>query len=315
MAALLLTPYFCALFLFVKVFLFILFYLLAVPCFSQVRADSLLQSDSARRVADSISKDSVYSAKLTQFVRRIDTAVYSHHPFIKFKNPVKHISSRVTFKGKDTIFYGVVLLFLIFGFIKNSHLRYLKDLMRIFFRTTLRQRQIRDQLMGASQPSLLFNILFLLSGAFFITLLFRYYGLGKQYYFWMLYGYSFAALLFIYLIKYISLKLFGLLLRLSEAAETYIFVVFTTNKIIGIILLPFIVGIAFTGGQLNQIFVTLGIIVIVGLYVYRFYLSYISLHKQIKVSFFHFMVYLSAFEVVPLLLINKLLVQFFSETY
>ena len=315
MAALLLTPYFCVLFLFVRIFLFILFHLLAISCFSQNRADSLLRLDSARRVADAIARDSVYSAKLTQFMRRTDTAIYSRNPFIKFKNPVKHISEKVKIKGKDTVFYGVVLLLLIFGFIKNNHSRYLKDLMRIFFRTTLRQRQIRDQLMGASLPSMLYNILFLFSGAFFITLLFRYYNLGSQYYFWVLYAYSFIALLLIYLIKYISLKLFGLLLRLSEAAETYIFVVFTTNKIIGIVILPFIVGIAFSGGQLNQIFVTLGIIVILGLYIYRFYLSYISLHKQIKVSFFHFMVYLSAFEVVPLLLINKLLVQFFSETY
>jgi hypothetical protein len=41
--------------------------------------------------------------------------------------------------------------------------------------------------------------------------------------------------------------------------------------------------------------------------VYRYFLSYVTIHRQIRINFLHFIIYLAAFEIAPLLLINKLL--------
>ena len=95
----------------------------------------------------------------------------------------------------------------------------------------------------------------------------------------------------------------------------YIFIVFATNKVIGIAILPFIVGLTFMGKPFYDMVFSLSLCMLAALFVYRFYLSFVSVRKQVSINFFHFILYIVAFEIAPLLLINKLLVSFFSETH
>ena len=106
----------------------------------------------------------------------------------------------------------------------------------------------------------------------------------------------------------------GWIFEVSEVVDAYIFIVFTTNKIIGMLLLPFLVVLALTYGLLNQAAMNLGIFILLLLFAYRFFLSYVSVHRLVRINFFHFILYLMAFEVVPLLLINKVLFRILGET-
>lgn len=223
---------------------------------------------------------------------------------------MKLVASERSWRGKEGFFYSIIALLLFFAFSKNAFSRYLDDLFRTFFRTTLKQRQTRDQLMNTPLPSLFFNILFTLSAALFITLLFHHFGLGTDYSFVLLFAFCIGGLLGVYAIKFVTLKLCGWLLGISEATNTYIFIVFTTNKVIGIVLLPFIIGLAFMEQEVYEIVFVLSICTVSLLLVYRFYLSYASIQKQVQMNFFHFLLYLAAFEIAPLLLINKLLLLF-----
>lgn len=236
-----------------------------------------------------------------------DSFLYTHHPYFRFTNPTRYTVSVRQWQGKEAIFYSLVGLLIFFALVKNSFYRYIQDLFKIFFRTTVRQRQIKDQLVQNPLPSLLLNLFFVLSIGMFLTLLIQHFGLGQQFGFWMLYLYCVGGLVAIYAIKFIVLKFLGWILQVSEAADAYIFIVFTANKIIGIALLPFVILLAFTYGIINQVSVNLGILLLLGLLAYRYFLSYISIHRQVKMSFFHFLLYLCAFEIAPLLLINKLL--------
>lgn len=233
---------------------------------------------------------------------------------MRFANPERRIASVRTWQGKEGLFYGIVVIALFFGLLRNAFGRYLLDLFRTFFRTTMRQRMVKDQVANAPLPSLLFNILFLFAGALLVALLLQHFDRATQFPLWLLFLYCLAALAVIYLGKFMLLKLFGWLLNATEATNTYIFVVFTTNKVLGILLLPLILGLAFTAGNLYEVFFALSLALVGGLFVYRFYLSYVSVHKLVRINFFHFLIYLAAFEIAPLLLINKLLVQFFAQT-
>jgi hypothetical protein len=283
-----------------------------------VRADTI-NKDSLRAVVairdsisrDSVVRDSIQKLVVDRFFKKLDTTVYSQNPFFKFKNPVRQLVSERKWVGKESFFYAIVALLLFFALLRNAFARYMNDLFRIFFRTSLKQRQSREQLMGAPLPSLFFNILYTLSAALFITLLLQHSGRGGQYSFWLLFLYSIGGLLIIYAVKFVTLKLFGWVLKISEATDTYIFIVFTTNKIIGILLLPFIIGLAFMSQTPYEVMYTLSLMMLGVLFIYRFYLSYLSVYRQVRINFFHFIVYLAAFEIVPLLLINKLLVRFF----
>lgn len=243
------------------------------------------------------------------------TALLSYHPFYRFTDPVRFSNSIYRFEGKELLFYSLVALLLLFALIKNSFYRYLQDLFRIFFRTTAKQRQVREQLAQNPLPSLLFNLFFVLSIGFFLALLLTHYRMTAGYQFWILYAWCLAALVGIYAVKFVVLKFFGWVFQVGEATDTYIFIVFTTNKVIGMFLLPFLVVLAFSSGLLSQVALTLSISMVLGLLAYRFFLSYVFIHRQVQLSIFHFLVYLCAVEILPLLLINKLLFTYLGETH
>jgi hypothetical protein len=236
-----------------------------------------------------------------------DSAKFIGNPYFKFTNPTRHSISIKQWQGKEAIFYTLIGLLIFFALIKNSFYRYIQDLFKIFFRTSVRQRQIKEQLISSPLPSLLLNIFFLFSVGMFVALVLQDVGLGMQYNFWILFLYCIAALAAIYGGKFIIMKFIGWILQASEASDGYIFIVFTTNKILGIALLPFIIVLAFTNGPITRAALTLGVGTLIGLLVYRYFLSYVTIHRQIRINFLHFIIYLAAFEIAPLLLINKLL--------
>lgn len=278
----------------------------AVDTAAAVR-DTVGRPDSLR--TDTLLRDTVLPVKEVPAMQ-FDTLVYRHHPYVPFTNPVRRISTVRQWQGKDAFFYSVIGLLIFFAIIRNTFAKYMQDLFRLFFRSTLKQRQIKEQLMEAPLPSLLLNILFVVSGGVYLSLVFQVYGLGRQFNFWLLILYGAVALALIYLVKFVVLKILGWLFRIPEATDAYTFIVFTTNKIIGMALLPFIVMLAFTAGTVHGAALTLSFIVVGGLFLYRYFLAYMSIHRQVKLEFLHFVLYLLAFEIVPLLLINKLLFKF-----
>ncbi|MFN2437798.1 MAG: DUF4271 domain-containing protein [Chitinophagaceae bacterium] len=220
--------------------------------------------------------------------QRFDSIVYTNHPFFHFANPIRQVVTKRQWIGKEAFFYAAIVLLIFFALIRNIFNKYLQDLFRLFFRTTLRQRQIKEQMLEVPLPSLLLNILFILTGALYLNLVLKHYHLGDQYNFWLLLVYSIIGLTIIYVVKFITLKLFGWLLKLTEATDGYIFIIFSTNKIIGIALLPFIILLSFTAGLINEIALTLSLIIVGLLFVYRFYLSYVSIRKLVRLEFFIF---------------------------
>jgi hypothetical protein len=317
----------------VKYFLVIAFLFLSIRSFAQQddslqQQDSLIHIDSVFQNKSLFKKDSLLNdtTHLTQLhvvkdtVRPVlhytftaDSFLYSRRLFFSFTKPVRYTISEKTWSGKEAIFYSVVALLLFFALIKNSFSRYLHDLYSSYFRTTMRQKQIKEQLMQSPLPSLFFNIFFVISTAIFLSLIFPYFGLAPQLPFWLLSAYSAAGLTIIYGGKFLLLKFFGWVFQMSDATDTYIFVVFSTNKILGVALLPFTILLAFTYGGINSATVALSFIVIGLLFLYRYFLAFVSINRSVRMDIFHFLIYLAAFEILPLLLINKLLFAFLSE--
>jgi hypothetical protein len=220
-------------------------------------------------------------------------------------------SNKKEFKGKEILFYTVITLLLFFAFIKFSFPKYLGDLFRVAFRTTLKQRQIGEQLIQTPLPSLLLNFFFLLSAGLYLSFVLEHYQLANAYNFWLLYLYCFMGLTTIYIMKFLSLKFSGWLFNITATTDGYLFIVFMINKIIGIYLLPFLVLLAFTENALYEGAFVCSYVGVFALLAYRFILSYGLARSQIKVNPFHFFLYLCAFEIVPLLLIYKALMLWF----
>jgi hypothetical protein len=297
-----------------------------ISSFSQAATDSIPAADSLS-IADSLKgpivdttwwKDSLPSMRRdtiyvpADLTWATDSFSFTEHPFYRFTNPSRYVVSLRQREGKEVLFYAMVGLLFFFAMIRNLFARYLQDMFKIFFRTTVRQRQIKDQLLQSPLPSLLLNIFFLVSVGMFAALAMGQFGLADELNFWLLYSYCILGLMGIYLLKYLVLKFVGWILQVMEVVDTYIFIVFTTNKVMGVLLLPFIIVLALTYGNFSQVSLTAGLFLMGAFFIYRYFLAYTSVHRQLKFTLFHFLLYLLAFEIIPLLLINKLLFTFLT---
>jgi len=253
-------------------------------------------------------------------VQTIQWEILSHHPFFPFSfKPVSGGAAVSRFMGephdrpgKEWLFYCLVAVVFFFALLRRFFPKYFTDLFRLFFRTTLKERQISEQLMQSPVPSILLNGFFAVSAGFYCSFLLSHFGLNKAGDFWLLLLYCIGGLAVAYFVKFAWLKLAGWIFNMQYAANSYIFIVFIINKMIGILLLPFLLILAFSTGDVYSVGLTLSWCLIGGLLIYRLFLSYAVIRNQVKVSPFHFFLYFIAFEIVPLLLVYKALLVYFS---
>jgi len=236
--------------------------------------------------------------------------------FFNFTGKAVHVrSEKYEPVSYDAMFYFLVGLMFYFAIIKLFFGKYLANLMTLFFRASMRQQQLREQVLQSPFPSLLLNILFVISGSLYCAFLMRYYHFGNPENFWLHFLYSAAGLITLYLMKFVILKVTGWIFNINRAVEVYLFVVFMTNKIIGVFLLPFLLLISFSGPLTTDIGITISIIMLFLFYINRFIAAYNNIYKEIKISVLHFFLYLCAFEIAPLLLIYKVLLTYLEKAY
>ncbi len=283
-----------------------------------IQKDSLPKGQTTTSVSKRPANDTSWtmSPGISFFSPQFSWEVLKHHPWFAFKTKPASLpqSDLRKFTGKELLFYLLVFLLIVFAVLKTAFPKYFGDLFRLFFRTTLKQRQIRDQLTQTPLPSLLLNGFFVISGGLYITFLLQHFELNPGDNFWLLFLYCCLGLSAAYFVKFIGLKVCGWLFNMKEAADSYIFIVFIVNKMIGILLLPFLVLLAFALGNIYSVGLTVSWCLVACLLAYRFILTFAAIRNQVKVNPFHFFLYLCAFEIAPLLLVYKGLLLFFRIT-
>ena len=208
----------------------------------------------------------------------------------------------------------MIALLLLFAFLNRLFPKYFSDLFRLFFRTTLNQSQIKEQMIQSPLPSLLLNLFFVITGGLYLDFIFRHFHLDPFDNFWLLFLYCILGLSVIYFIKFFGLKIFGWLFNFKDAADSYIFIVFIINKMTGFFLLPVLIFLAFTSGDIYSATLTLSYCGIGVFLIYRFILTYSIVRKQISINPFQFLLYIFAFEIIPLLVIYKVLLSILKRT-
>lgn len=209
--------------------------------------------------------------------------------------------------SQDPFFYLLASLIFFFGIIRAVYAKYFSTLFRVFFNSSLRQSQLTDQLLQSKLPSLYFNLLFLIAGALYVYFLMYRISAVQEDFNFILLGSSIAAFIIIYTAKYLTLKFMGWLTGYNEEANTYIFVVFLINKILGICLLPIIIIIAFSQDVLVKWVIVFSALLIGLMLLLRFFRSYGLLQHKLNVSRFHFLLYIFSLEILPLLIMYKVM--------
>lgn len=277
--------------------------------------------DSMTKAAAKLN-DSLTTAQLKQDEHPVENtfegfqATLRNHPYYNIKG-----SSRALFlkdegvMNTDGVFYFLFGLLFYFAIVRLFFHKYLHDITTLFFRATMRQQQLREQLLQAPLPSLFLNVLFFCAGGMFMALTALYFKLIPEPNLWLLWSYCSLVVLAIYLGKFIILKVIGWIFNVSNATDTYIFIIFMVNKMVGIFLLPVLIMVAFPYQAFLPVIITLAFIILGLALAYRFIIAYKPIRNEIRVSRFHFFIYLCAFEIAPLLLIYKVLLIFVERSY
>ena len=80
----------------------------------------------------------------------------------------------------------------------------------------------------------------------------------------------------------------------------------------GVLLVPFLLILSFARIEVVQVAVTVSLGLIILLFGYRYWVSFIAIRNKLKVNALHFFLYLCAVELLPLVLIYKVLINYFA---
>ncbi|MBO9570973.1 MAG: DUF4271 domain-containing protein [Chitinophagaceae bacterium] len=237
----------------------------------------------------------------------IDSLV-AHHPYFNFDGQPERliIQERNTENNNEGIFYFIISLVVYIALMRLIFYKYISTMFTLFFRSTLRQQQLREQMLQARLPSLLMNIFFVVVFGTYFALLAQHFNLSHKD-FWQILLTAIVIIAIIYVGKFLVLNILGWIFGIGNASDAYLFIVFMINKMMAIFLLPFVVLLAFPTPYIVTVVLTLSYILIGGMFIYRFIISYRPVRNEIKLSRLHFFLYLCAFEIAPLLLIYKVL--------
>jgi hypothetical protein len=232
--------------------------------------------------------------------------VLEHNLYLNTKaKPIATSSKEMAATSTDLIFYIILSTLLLLAFLRFFYPRYFNNLFRVFFNTSLRQSQLTDQLLQAQLASMLFNLFFVVTGGLYSYFLLLHYKWVTSDNAVLVIGASILLLALIYFVKYLTLKFTGWLTGNKEVANTYLFIIFLINKILSVMLLPFVIVMAFAMPGLKTIAAVLSLLLVVLMFLLRFLRSFGLLQHKVKVSWFHFLLFIAGVELLPILLIYK----------
>jgi hypothetical protein len=276
-----------------KLFFFLSIFFMTVGS-SAAQQDSSGKKNEQKKISEQVLDTSSYSSILS-----IDQLPIG-------KTPIFLLNEEHTPINKDILFYLLAGIAVFFGFIKTTFPAYLKNIFSGFFRTSFTQKQTWEQWTTATLPALFMNLLFVASLSIYIALVLT--DKNKvQVNFALLCFYCATALTVLYVGKYLLLKFLGWIFDVSEAAARYIFVVFLVNKIIGIVILPLLLILAFSSFKSVNTATIASFYILGTMIVYRYAIGFGAVRHVLRISAFHFFLYLCAGEILPLLLIYKTL--------
>lgn len=286
------------------------FLLLLIICGSVSAQDTAITAYSnppdSLMVSDSLKIDSVSTVSPTEVKKKSWRSLVDSNSLINFRSASEnYVQKERKFSSGEFLFYLILGIFFFFGFLRMIYSRYIGIVFRVFFNTSLRQSQLTDQLLQSKLPSMLFNLFFCIMGGLYVFLILRFYNLVHQDELQLL-GFLILSVTLIYLTKFIVLKFTGWISGYKQEVDSYIFIVFLINKILAIILMPIVLIIAFADRPISYITVILSYFIIIFLYLLRYLRSYSVLQRRLNINRFHFLLYITGVEIIPLMLTYKI---------
>ena len=261
-----------------------------------------MQSDSLLNVHDS----SLDSNNESEVLRKV---------FTEEKKPSDGVSDRYPFTEAlkrdiqpNWILYITLILLISVAWIRLIYTKFILNIFKSTVNYSTAQKLFTDPGIVQKRVSMVLHFIYLISGGLYIYLLFDSFG-------WYPFELSGIYLLLacsgflagLIILRYILLSLTGYIFRRERIFSEYLFHHFLINKVLGVVLLPFIIAIAYTQGMVNEVIIYSSFIAVSITYILRISRAIIFIFRNV-ISLFYLILYLCAVEILPILVVIKFLI-------
>jgi len=151
------------------------------------------------------------------------------------------------------------------------------------------------------------DLLYLVNASLFLYLINQYFSfLIDDLHAYQFVLFSFAILSILILIRLLIMRLTAIIFERSELFLGFLYHYFIYSKVIGMVLIPFLIAIPYTSGNLQEVIVYTGIVMILAVQFIRLIRASVYVLKNV-IFLFYLILYLCVLEILPVLVVIKLL--------
>jgi hypothetical protein len=256
--------------------------------------------------ADSLAHNASSKVIRTDTILNFYTDIYKGH-YLKPSNELPVIRKD---SSPDWLFPILLIVMAVFTWLRLFYSKYFSQMLQAFSNNNLTNQIVRDENLLVQRASVYLSIIFNLIAAMLLYLISIRYN-------WHLAGIPAGFIRFIllaivvsavYTMKFLILKICGWLFSLDREMATYIFNTFLINNVLGIILVPFILLIAYNQNIPANAMIMTAIGISLLAWLYRISRGVLIGLARPSLSFLYLFLYLCTLEIAPLLVLLRIAV-------
>jgi hypothetical protein len=212
-------------------------------------------------------------------------------------------------QNDDWLIYSLLGVLVLFAVINSVYGKRFKQLTDAFFTSRIAGQLAREENVLQQRLTILLFFTFILITSAFIYLASGYYNFypfevtGLKYYYFLI-----GAILGSYLLKMMIIKFLGFVFKTEKEVSEYVFNIILFNNVLGITLFPFVLCLAFSGLADPAIVIKIAVLLTAILFLFRITRGMIIGVSNAGISKFYLFIYLCTLEILPLVVIFKVLV-------
>ncbi|MDF1694390.1 MAG: DUF4271 domain-containing protein [Saprospiraceae bacterium] len=298
---------------------------------SETNIFDVVRSDDNTTVVDTTQRLETSSIEQSDLVPSVGEELINENEGVEFdQNPfdVSHIPIRksklkseadaFTSKNKASkdknesesnafLFFLNLLTGLILAIVINTQRGALKKIFNAITNENVLKLIHREEKRGISGYHALLYASYFINAAIFIYLIvFNFSGAQG----WMAFQGIFLAIVTIYLLRHVFIMLIGKIFPFQKDSQLFGFTIQTFNIFLGIVLIPFNLIIAFGPQNIARPLIYFGLVIIAILALIRTFRGFLIASTYVQSNLFHFLLYLCTFEILPILLLLKIIGNF-----
>ncbi len=216
-------------------------------------------------------------------------------------------------QNKTDLFLLFLLIFLLFGLLRFFYPKYISGLFKLYNRGQMVNQSAIHQLQSNNAPKVLFTIIYFLTAGYVVVKIIYYFqGMPLCTNSCKDIGLGISLITATFLFKFIIVRALSWIFNFKKGIKGLFHYLNFANQIVGIILLP-ICGLLLLCLEKGATFILiLGIITLAISLIVRYIYNFAYLKQLPNVRLIHFLLYLCAFEIIPIAVLGRYLLNNFA---